>query len=404
MFSGKSSYAESLTWSQINGPESWVITNLIVDPSDSDIIYAGTFWDGVYRSIDKGITWEQINTNLPSGSETYLLSMDSTNPATLYVSTVGYGIFKSINGGERWSSINSGLTNLRVHMAPAIDPTNTSILYAGTEQAVFKSINGGESWTEQNNGLEGYEVGTIAIDPSNPSIIYAGTHVDSWHEGGLFRSSNAGQSWVLVDTGLPAETLGVHFLYWDPTNSKTIYATTEVGVIKSIDGGQNWKSINTGLTNRSVYGISVHPSNSDIIFVGTWGDGVFRTDNGGEIWVSDSVGLTNFVIISVVFDPSNHSTLYAGSYGSGVFKASYVNNSNVDPEDADNDGMPDDWEVANGLDPLKKDASGDKDQDGFSNLSEYKAGTNPNDIKDYPKPIKNKNAMPWVPLLLMDEL
>jgi hypothetical protein len=46
--------------------------------------------------------------------------------------------------------------------------------------------------------------------------------------------------------------------------------------------------------------------------------------------------------------------------------------------DSDGDGMPDDWETANGLDPESNaDADDDADDDGASNLAEYRAGTNP---------------------------
>ncbi len=51
--------------------------------------------------------------------------------------------------------------------------------------------------------------------------------------------------------------------------------------------------------------------------------------------------------------------------------------------DSDNDGMPDAWEIANGLNPSDaSDASGDADNDGVSNLDEYTAGTNPKDASD----------------------
>lgn len=48
-------------------------------------------------------------------------------------------------------------------------------------------------------------------------------------------------------------------------------------------------------------------------------------------------------------------------------------------QDSDNDGMPDSYEIDNGLNPLLNDANGDKDGDGASNLSEYLAGTRAND-------------------------
>ena len=47
-------------------------------------------------------------------------------------------------------------------------------------------------------------------------------------------------------------------------------------------------------------------------------------------------------------------------------------------DDDDNDGMPDAWEIANGLNPLdRSDAQFDSDVDGLINLQEYLKGTNP---------------------------
>jgi type VI secretion system secreted protein Hcp len=48
-------------------------------------------------------------------------------------------------------------------------------------------------------------------------------------------------------------------------------------------------------------------------------------------------------------------------------------------QDSDTDGIPDSYEIANGLNPMFNDANGDKDGDGASNLSEYLAGTQAND-------------------------
>jgi hypothetical protein len=49
-------------------------------------------------------------------------------------------------------------------------------------------------------------------------------------------------------------------------------------------------------------------------------------------------------------------------------------------DDRDGDGMPDAWEIANGLNPdSAADAAGDLDGDGISNFAEYQSGTDPRD-------------------------
>lgn len=50
---------------------------------------------------------------------------------------------------------------------------------------------------------------------------------------------------------------------------------------------------------------------------------------------------------------------------------------NPHSSDSDNDSLPDQWEVENGLNPLLADANLDPDSDGKTNLQEYEAGTDP---------------------------
>jgi hypothetical protein len=53
--------------------------------------------------------------------------------------------------------------------------------------------------------------------------------------------------------------------------------------------------------------------------------------------------------------------------------------------DTDHDGMPDTWELANGLNPFVNDANGDLDHDGISNLQEYLSGTDPRNAQSFLK-------------------
>jgi len=73
-----------------------------------------------------------------------------------------------------------------------------------------------------------------------------------------------------------------------------------------------------------------------------------------------------------------------------------------DPDD-DNDGLPDAWEVANGLNPKNaRDRNLDSDGDGYSNFEEYQNGTNPNKVD---KPIKKEGQfLPSILDLLLSKV
>jgi hypothetical protein len=73
--------------------------------------------------------------------------------------------------------------------------------------------------------------------------------------------------------------------------------------------------------------------------------------------------------------------------------------SNPCDRDTDDDQMPDGWEVEYNLNPLVDDASQDADGDGYSNLEEYRGGSDPTDRNSLPKP----KSMPWIPLLLFEK-
>ena len=139
---------------------------------------------GLFRSVDNGVTWTQIITVYVSN-----ITVDPSNPNTVYAAMQTGGVSVSTDGGATFRAINNGLTSLRTSRGNGvvIDPRRPTTLYIGTEEAgVFKSIDGGATWRSVNQGLTNLIVLALAIDPSNPDIVYAGGG------SGVFKTTTGG--------------------------------------------------------------------------------------------------------------------------------------------------------------------------------------------------------------------
>jgi photosystem II stability/assembly factor-like uncharacterized protein len=284
---------------------------LAADPSTSDTLYAGTQFDGVFRSTDAGASWTAVNSGL-TDLNVFALAIDPAAPSTLYAGTTGTGVFKSTDGGASWIPASTGLSTLTV-LALAVDPTTPTTVYAGTDGGgVFKSVDAGASWTAMNVGLTVATVNTISVDPVTPTTLYAGTTGGS---GGVFKSTDAAASWSLTSPVWTVPCIAI-----DPQTPSTIYAGRySLGVSKSLDGGQTWTDMNAGLTTTAVRSLAIDPTTPATLAVATLGGGVFLSQDGGGTWTSFNAGLANLNTLAVVVDPSMPRLLHAGALGSGVF-------------------------------------------------------------------------------------
>jgi hypothetical protein len=186
------------------------VTPIVMDPSNSNILYIGTFAgatdaacnivttqlaSGVYKSINGGASWVLASTGLPTytGSpavlDTLSLAIDPSNPNTLWVSTIDNGfspsspgqIYKTIDGGDNWSRSNAGVTGPDVR-ALLVDPSNPGTIYAASgglgpanPGGIYKSTDGGANWMSISVGLPSFSATALTLDPVDPTVLYAGT-------------------------------------------------------------------------------------------------------------------------------------------------------------------------------------------------------------------------------------
>jgi len=345
VFPAASCNAES-TWQSI-GPFGGNCFAVAVDPSDSQILYAGTWGGGIFKSVNGGAGWTPASNGGLSNAYIFSITIDPATPKTLYAATNGDWIFKSTDGGDSWTQFNSGLTS-RVVQSLVIDPNNPQTLYAGTGNGVFKSSNGGSSWLPI--GLTGSYINSILVDPSHLLTLYAGTQ-----SGGVYKTTDGGTTWAAVNNGGLSGT-DVYAMAFDPATSSTIYAGTYFNgaVYKSTDGGSNWTKITAGSqpvfalridpTTKYIYAatgagvlkstdsgsswaqynssqlilsLAVDPGNSQTLYTGV-GNGVLKSTDGGYTWNQVNSGLTNSTTSNIFVDPSNGQTLYAATNNNAV--------------------------------------------------------------------------------------
>lgn len=317
-------------WKSIDGGRVWrpvfddqpvaSIGALAVAPSRPDTIYVGSgestlrdstgFGNGVYKSVDAGVTWTHLG--LAETHHIGRIAIDPRNPDVVFVAAIGKlyaaneerGLFRSANGGRTWQRVLRPTTSTGA-VDVVIDPADSSIVYAalwatrrppwftyaptnGPGGGLYKSVDGGITWTQLTKGLPSEGIGRsgLAVCPSDPARLYAvidclvpepGTGpaapaqvgVPSQNgQGGVFRSDDAGASWRRLSNDPALWGRGWYFekITVDPTNADIVYVPN-VAVNRSMDGGASWVAMRGSPGGDDYHQAWVSPDNSDIMIV-----------------------------------------------------------------------------------------------------------------------------------------
>ena len=277
-----------ITWKNIsdNYFKTGSVGAIAVSESDINIVVVGmgehaargvmtSMGDGVYKSTDAGKTWSHIGLD-----QSYHISdviIHPTNPEIIYVSVQGAqyaptqerGIYRTFNGGETWENVlfvntSTGASSL------SMDMNNPRILYAsmwqhrrypwyiesgGEHSNLYKSIDGGDTWTKLTTGLpKEFGKSGISVSRANSERVFAVIEAEG-EKGGVYRSDDAGTTWIQINKNRVNVARSWYYMeiFADPLNENVVYVLN-APMMKSIDGGKAFPIFQCLMETIIIYG------------------------------------------------------------------------------------------------------------------------------------------------------
>jgi photosystem II stability/assembly factor-like uncharacterized protein len=242
-----------------DGGASWIdcelpaegVFSLAVSAADG-AVYAGTEPSALYRSDDRGETWQELaglldlpsrpTWSFPPRPWTSHVRWIAPSPHDAEVVLVGIelgGLMRSTDRGETWHDHRPGAQR-DVHSL-AWHPRAAGRVYEAGGGGAAWSNDGGESWHPADEGRDRHYTWSVAADPVDPDLWYVSASTGPYAAHGgrdpqarIYRRRDEG--WEALEGGLP-----------DPIPAMP-YALVAVedGLVAGFADGQLWASPDRG--------------------------------------------------------------------------------------------------------------------------------------------------------------
>ncbi len=288
--------------------ESRQIGGIVIDPRNSNTVFVaceGSVWGpgaerGLYKTTDGGVKWEKVlfvseNTGINN------VVMDPSNPDILYATSeqrrrhiytkIGGGpesaVYKSTDGGKNWHKIIEGLPTVEMGgMGIDISPVNPNIIYLILEAQLgkggfYRSADKGESWTRMSDySSSGQYFNEIVCDPANADKVYSTETVTKV-------TIDGGKTWSVL--GNNKRHVDDHAMWIDPKDTEHFLIGGDGGLYESWDGGKNY-DFKENLPVTQFYRVNV---DNALPFYNVYGGTQDNNSMGGPSKSTSDGGVTN---------------------------------------------------------------------------------------------------------------
>ncbi len=327
------------------------IADFAFHPQRKHEFYVATASGGLWRTRDNTNTWEPLFDSQASFA-IGVVEIDPSTPTTVWVGTgennaqrsvaAGDGVYRSIDGGVSWERMgleHSGHIG-RIWINPA-DGQHVRVAAQGPlwsdggDRGLYETRDGGKTWKPLLQIDKYTGVNEFVVDPRNPDRIVASswqrrrhvwTLIDGGPGSGIHRSDDGGKTWRRIERGLPKDHMGRIGLAMAPSAPDTLYAIVEAlddkekGVYASTDFGANWSKRSDYVAGSPQYynEIIVDPNHPERLYaMDTFAQ---LSEDGGKSWKPLSIEHKHVDDHALWIDPDNSEHLYIGGDG-GIYES-----------------------------------------------------------------------------------
>jgi photosystem II stability/assembly factor-like uncharacterized protein len=279
---------QGLIWEQINSGLSSQLTTAVAVNSQDDI-YAGTFEGGVFQKKSGQPSFMQINMHQ---SMSQVMKIYVTQNNVLYICSEFGGLFRRDDLNFEWEQVNSGL--LMSHAIPLGFDLNDNFYLGNLFSGIYRSTDKGDSWFPIAPYFGGSHLFTFL---ANDNRLFLGTTIEFAFLGMLFKSTDRGENWVSFQEGIPPVDPNWPWIQpvmdMDVNSQGDLFAALFTsGVYRRLITDSSWHNVNAGLPDTNIFSLCIN--SDDILFAGFRDGSIYKSYDKGLNWVQSFSGFPDY--------------------------------------------------------------------------------------------------------------